>query len=175
MLLAKDIRDRERGGRAEIRVTEGDEESNCPQNMELLNGVLGERTSKLVDGPPDETADQEQKSKLTLYQWAVSPLCWSIRPIWVLFVSSYLHEPLFHRVSDAEGQMKITEVATRPLTQDLLSHDVSSTDQIKDVCTVNYGQLKMDVDVQNLLWSFYNPNTHFKLCELQWLKQVKVN
>lgn len=52
--------------------------------------------------------------------------------------------------------MKVTEVATRPLTQDLLSHDVSSTDQIKDVCTVYYGQVKMDVNVQNLLWSFYN-------------------
>lgn len=68
MLLAKDIRDRERGGRAEIKVTEGDAENDCPQNMELLNGVLGERTAMLVDGPPDETADQEQKSKLTLYR-----------------------------------------------------------------------------------------------------------
>lgn len=68
MLLAKDIRDRERGGRAEIRVIEGEAESNFPQNMEILNGVLGERTSELMDGPPDETADQEQKSKLTLYQ-----------------------------------------------------------------------------------------------------------
>lgn len=68
MLLAKDIRDRERGGRAEIRVIEGEAENNFPQNMEILNGVLGERTSKLMDGPPDETADQEQKSKLTLYQ-----------------------------------------------------------------------------------------------------------
>lgn len=27
-------------------------------------------------------------------------------------------------VSDAEGQMKVTEVATRPLSQDLLNHDV---------------------------------------------------
>ncbi|XP_035517512.1 advillin [Morone saxatilis] len=94
MLLAKDIRDRERGGRAEIRVIEGEAESNSPQNMEILNGALGERTSKLMDGPPDETADQEQKSKLTLYH-----------------------------VSDADGQMKVTEVATRPLTQDLLNHD----------------------------------------------------
>lgn len=68
MLLAKDIRDRERGGRAEIRVIEGEAESNSPQNMEMLNSVLGERTSKLTDGPPDETADQEQMSNLTLYQ-----------------------------------------------------------------------------------------------------------
>ncbi|XP_040014789.1 advillin isoform X2 [Xiphias gladius] len=94
MLLAKDIRDRERGGRAEIRVIEGDAESNSPQNMNILNDVLGERTSKLTDGPADETADQEQKAKLTLYH-----------------------------VSDADGQMKVTEVASRPLVQDLLNHD----------------------------------------------------
>lgn len=68
MLLAKDIRDRERGGRAEIGVVEGETESSFPQNMEILNAVLGERASGLMDGPPDETADQEQKSKLTLYQ-----------------------------------------------------------------------------------------------------------
>uniref|UniRef100_A0A3Q3VQ95 HP domain-containing protein n=1 Tax=Mola mola TaxID=94237 RepID=A0A3Q3VQ95_MOLML len=94
MLLAKDIRDRERGGRAEVRVVEGDAESSSPHNMEVLNGVLGERTCDLMDGPPDENADQEQKSRLTLYH-----------------------------VSDAEGQMKVVEVATRPLNQDLLSHD----------------------------------------------------
>ncbi|XP_072238485.1 advillin isoform X1 [Leuresthes tenuis] len=94
MLLAKDIRDRERGGRAEVRVVEGDAESNSPQNMEILNGILGKRTCELQEGRPDETADQEQKSKLTLY-------C----------------------VSNANGQMKVTEVATRPLVQDLLNHE----------------------------------------------------
>ncbi|KAK5872261.1 hypothetical protein PBY51_012977 [Eleginops maclovinus] len=94
MLLAKDIRDRERGGRAEIRVIEGDAESNSPQNMEVLEGSLGKRSSQLKDGPTDETADQEQKAKLTLYQ-----------------------------VTDADGQMKVTEVASTPLVQDLLSHD----------------------------------------------------
>lgn len=31
----------------------------------------------------------------------------------------------FFSVSDADGQMKVTEVATRPLVQDLLNHDVS--------------------------------------------------
>ena len=66
-MLAKDIRDRERGGRAEVRVIEGDAESNSPQNMEILNGILGKRTCELQEGRPDETADQEQKSKLTLY------------------------------------------------------------------------------------------------------------
>ncbi|TNN81289.1 Advillin [Liparis tanakae] len=94
MILAKDIRDRERGGRAEIRVIEGDNESNSPQNMVVLNGVLGERSSQLTDGPLDETADQEQKSKLILYH-----------------------------VTDADGEMKVTEVASRPLVQDLLNHE----------------------------------------------------
>ncbi|KAL3978091.1 growth differentiation factor 10 [Sarotherodon galilaeus] len=94
MLLAQDIRDRERGGRAEIRLVEGDAESSSPQAMELMTETLGERTVALKDGPPDEAVDQEQKGQLTLYQ-----------------------------VSDADGQMKVTEVATRPLVQDLLNHD----------------------------------------------------
>ncbi|KAK9529182.1 hypothetical protein VZT92_013295 [Zoarces viviparus] len=94
MMLAKDIRDRERGGRAEIRVIEGEAERDSPQNMEILNGVLGARSSDLKDGPADESADQEQKSKLTLYH-----------------------------VTDDDGQMKVTEVASRPLVQDLLNHE----------------------------------------------------
>ncbi|CAJ1051747.1 advillin [Xyrichtys novacula] len=94
MLLAKDIRDRERGGRAEVRVIEGDEEGDSPQNMEILNDTLGERTSQLKDGRADEIADQEQKSNLVLYH-----------------------------VTDEDGHMKVTEVASRPLAQDLLNHD----------------------------------------------------
>lgn len=69
MLLAKDIRDRERGGRAEIRIIEGEAESDSPQSMEILTAVLGQRSSELPEGTPDANADQEQKSKLTLYQW----------------------------------------------------------------------------------------------------------
>uniref|UniRef100_UPI003AABA1F0 advillin n=1 Tax=Centroberyx gerrardi TaxID=166262 RepID=UPI003AABA1F0 len=94
MLLAKDIRDRERGGRAEIRVIEGDAEGDSPQHMQVLTGTLGERTCELTSGRPDETADQEQKAQLTLYH-----------------------------VSDADGQLKVAEVATRPLVQDLLNHE----------------------------------------------------
>ncbi|CAG5982213.1 unnamed protein product [Menidia menidia] len=94
MLLAKDIRDRERGGRAEVRVIEGDAESSSPQNMEILNSALGERTSALPEGSPDQTADQEQKSKLSLYH-----------------------------VTDADGQMKVAEVTARPLVQDLLNRE----------------------------------------------------
>ncbi|XP_030585078.1 advillin isoform X2 [Archocentrus centrarchus] len=94
MLLAKDIRDRERGGRAEVRVVEGDAESSASQTMEIMTEVLGERTVELKDGPPDEIVDQEQKGIVTLYH-----------------------------VSDADGQMTVTEVATRPLVQDLLNHE----------------------------------------------------
>uniref|UniRef100_A0A8K9XVN4 HP domain-containing protein n=1 Tax=Oncorhynchus mykiss TaxID=8022 RepID=A0A8K9XVN4_ONCMY len=55
MLLAKDIRDRERGGRAEIGVIEGDTEGNSSKLMEILISILGQRTSKLLNGMPDET------------------------------------------------------------------------------------------------------------------------
>lgn len=68
MMLAKDIRDRERGGRAEIGVIEGDAEASSPSLMEVMKSILGERPSKLPSGTPDEITDQEQMSKLTLYQ-----------------------------------------------------------------------------------------------------------
>ncbi|XP_061840737.1 advillin [Nerophis lumbriciformis] len=94
MLLAKDIRDRERGGRADIKVLEGDMEDSSPDIMDMLTDVLGERSCELTDGPPDESPDQEQRAKVTLYH-----------------------------VCEAGGRIKITEVATRPLIQDLLRHD----------------------------------------------------
>ncbi|XP_036025635.1 advillin [Onychomys torridus] len=93
MLLAKDIRDRERGGRAEIGVIEGDKEAASPELMTVLQDALGRR-SIIKPAVPDEVMDQQQKSNIMLYQ-----------------------------VSDAAGQLAITEVATRPLVQDLLNHD----------------------------------------------------
>ncbi|KAM4699877.1 advillin isoform 1-T2 [Discoglossus pictus] len=101
MLLAKDIRDRERGGRMEIGVVEGDQEQASPELMKLLVSTLGERTHKIGPGIPDEVADQTQKSNIMLY-----------------------------RVSDSGGHMEVTEVATRPLVQDLLnSNDCYILDQ----------------------------------------------
>ncbi|XP_069087021.1 advillin [Pleurodeles waltl] len=94
MLLAKDIRDRERGGRAEIAVVEGEKEQAYPELMKVLMSVLGERTQKLNPPTPDEVADQQQKANVMLYH-----------------------------VCDAGGQMQVTEVATRPLVQDMLNHD----------------------------------------------------
>uniref|UniRef100_A0A4W4FYP4 Gelsolin-like domain-containing protein n=1 Tax=Electrophorus electricus TaxID=8005 RepID=A0A4W4FYP4_ELEEL len=40
MLLAKDIRDRERGGRAEIGIIEGDAEKNAPHLMQALTSII---------------------------------------------------------------------------------------------------------------------------------------
>uniref|UniRef100_A0A8C7J6F9 Advillin n=1 Tax=Oncorhynchus kisutch TaxID=8019 RepID=A0A8C7J6F9_ONCKI len=85
MLLAKDIRDRERGGRTEIGVIEGEAEANSSKLMDILTSILGQRTSKLPSGTPDELADQQQKGPCP--------------------------------------DMKVIEVATRPLVQDMLNHD----------------------------------------------------
>ncbi|XP_072350121.1 advillin [Scyliorhinus torazame] len=92
--LAKDIRDRERGGRAEIGVIEGDEESKSPELMKIVINFLGERTKKINPPTSDEKAVQRMKANLSLYH-----------------------------VSDAHGRMNVTEVATRPLTQDMLNHN----------------------------------------------------
>nr|KAF6493713.1 advillin [Rousettus aegyptiacus] len=93
MLLAKDIRDRERGGRAEIGVIEGDKEAASLALMKVLQDTLGQR-SIIKPAVPDEIIDQQQKSNIMLYH-----------------------------VSDSAGQLAVTEVATRPLVQDLLNHD----------------------------------------------------
>uniref|UniRef100_A0A8C2VLK9 Advillin n=1 Tax=Chinchilla lanigera TaxID=34839 RepID=A0A8C2VLK9_CHILA len=93
MLLAKDIRDRERGGRAEIGVIEGDREAASPELMTVLQDTLGRR-SVIKPAVPDEIIDQQQKSNTMLYH-----------------------------VSDSAGQLAVTEVSTRPLVQDLLNHD----------------------------------------------------
>nr|XP_058938311.1 advillin isoform X5 [Kogia breviceps] len=93
MLLAKDIRDRERGGRAEIGVIEGDKEAASPELMKILQDTLGWH-SIIKPAVPDEITDQQQKSNITLYH-----------------------------VSDSAGQLAVTEVATRPLVQGVLNHD----------------------------------------------------
>ncbi|KAM9443774.1 advillin [Clarias gariepinus] len=94
MILAKDIRDRERGGRAEIGVIDGDAENNSQALMEAMCNIIGQRPASLPNGTSDEQADQEQMSQVTLYH-----------------------------VSDADGEMKVREIASRPLVQELLSHD----------------------------------------------------
>ncbi|TRY86603.1 hypothetical protein DNTS_018585 [Danionella cerebrum] len=95
MSVAKDIRDRERGGRGEIGVVEGDAEDQSPLLLQLMISVLGEKPSKLPSGVPDDISDQQHSTSLSLYH-----------------------------VSDANGTMQITEVSKGPLTQEMLNHDV---------------------------------------------------
>uniref|UniRef100_A0A672REX1 Villin like n=1 Tax=Sinocyclocheilus grahami TaxID=75366 RepID=A0A672REX1_SINGR len=93
VLLAQDIRDRERGGRAQIGVIEGGQEEAFPELMKIIISVLGQRTGHLKESIPDDKPDQNQTS-----------------------IPSFILS-----VSDASGQLLVQEVATSPLTQDLLS------------------------------------------------------
>ncbi|KAI7792762.1 putative villin-like protein, partial [Triplophysa rosa] len=101
VLLAQDIRDRERGGRAQIGVIEGGQEEASPELMKVMISVLGQRSGHLKEAIPDDKPDQYQNSNVKLYH-----------------------------VSDASGQLMVQEVAASPLTQDLLrSSDCYILDQ----------------------------------------------
>ncbi|NWS27083.1 VILI protein, partial [Polioptila caerulea] len=93
MTLAKDIRDRERGGRAKVGVVDGEDEEASPGLMKVLKHVLGEKRD-IQPAIPDDKVDQTLKSSLKLYH-----------------------------VSNASGNLVIQEVAIRPLTQDMLLHE----------------------------------------------------
>uniref|UniRef100_A0A8B9GAY5 Villin-1 n=1 Tax=Amazona collaria TaxID=241587 RepID=A0A8B9GAY5_9PSIT len=93
MTLAKDIRDRERGGRAKVGIVDGEDEGASPGLMQVLTHVLGEKTD-IKAAIPDDKVDQKLKSSLKLYH-----------------------------VSNASGNLVIQEVAVRPLTQDMLLHE----------------------------------------------------
>ncbi|KAM6129683.1 villin-1 isoform 1-T1 [Pterocles gutturalis] len=93
MTLAKDIRDRERGGRAKVGVVDGENEDASPGLMQVLTHVLGNKRDIKV-AIPDDKVDEKLKSSLKLYH-----------------------------ISNASGNLVIQEVAIRPLTQDMLSHE----------------------------------------------------
>ncbi|NXE40465.1 VILI protein, partial [Ptilorrhoa leucosticta] len=93
MTLAKDIRDRERGGRAKVGVVDGEDEDASPELMKVLRHVLGEKRD-IQPAISDNKVDQTLKSSLKLYH-----------------------------VSSASGNLVIQEVAIRPLTQDMLLHE----------------------------------------------------
>nr|XP_033801615.1 villin-1 isoform X1 [Geotrypetes seraphini]XP_033801616.1 villin-1 isoform X1 [Geotrypetes seraphini]XP_033801617.1 villin-1 isoform X1 [Geotrypetes seraphini]XP_033801619.1 villin-1 isoform X1 [Geotrypetes seraphini] len=93
MNLAKDIRDRERGGRAQIGVVDGEDEDASPELMSILTRVLGAKKD-IKPTISDDVVDQAVKTGVKL----------------------------FH-ISDANGNLVVQEVAVRPLTQDLLNHD----------------------------------------------------
>ncbi|KAF1405629.1 Villin-1, partial [Spheniscus humboldti] len=93
MTLAKDIRDRERGGRAKVGIVDGEDEGASPGLMQVLTHVLGEKRD-IKAATPDDKVDQKLKSSLKLYH-----------------------------LSNAGGNLVIQEVAIRPLTQDMLLHE----------------------------------------------------
>ncbi|XP_036290456.1 villin-1 [Pipistrellus kuhlii] len=91
--LAKEIRDQERGGRTYVAVVDGENEKASPQLMEVMEHVLGKRR-ELKAAVPDTVVEPALKAALKLYH-----------------------------VSDSAGKLVVREVATRPLTQDLLKHE----------------------------------------------------
>ncbi|NXF55382.1 VILI protein, partial [Oceanites oceanicus] len=93
MILAKDIRDRERGGRAKVGVVDGEDEGASPGFMQVLTHVLGEKRD-IKAATPDDKVDQKFNSSLKLYH-----------------------------LSNASGNLVIQEVAIQPLTQDMLLHE----------------------------------------------------
>lgn len=68
VLLAQDIRDRERGGRAQIGVVEGGDEKSTPELLRAMNMVLGERSGSLRAAIPDDKVDKMQGANVRLYQ-----------------------------------------------------------------------------------------------------------
>uniref|UniRef100_A0A671SH81 Villin-1 n=1 Tax=Sinocyclocheilus anshuiensis TaxID=1608454 RepID=A0A671SH81_9TELE len=90
MNLAKDIRDRERGGRAQVTVVDGDDEVSSEEAMKLMIQAMGEK-KQIKDAIPDEIVDEKLKTAIKL----------------------------FH-ISDSQGNLVVQEVAVKPLTQDLL-------------------------------------------------------
>lgn len=65
--MAKDIRDRERGGRAQVTVVEGDNESSSEEAMKLMKQTLGEKRN-IKEAIADEVVDEKLKSSIKLFQ-----------------------------------------------------------------------------------------------------------
>ena len=68
VLLAQDIRDRERGGRAQIGVVEGGDERDSPELMKIMTAVLGQRNGPVREATPDDRSEQVQNNNVRLYQ-----------------------------------------------------------------------------------------------------------
>uniref|UniRef100_A0AAQ6AAM9 HP domain-containing protein n=1 Tax=Amphiprion ocellaris TaxID=80972 RepID=A0AAQ6AAM9_AMPOC len=91
VLLAQDIRDRERGGRAQIGVVEGGDERDSPELMNVMTTVLGQKPAQLKPATADDQPNLAQNNSVRLYH-----------------------------VFENSGNLVVQEVATQPLTQDLL-------------------------------------------------------
>uniref|UniRef100_A0A3Q1HWR2 Villin-like n=1 Tax=Acanthochromis polyacanthus TaxID=80966 RepID=A0A3Q1HWR2_9TELE len=91
VVLAQDIRDRERGGRAQIGVVEGGDERSSPELMNVMTSVLGHRPAQLKPATVDDQPNMAQNNNVRLYH-----------------------------VFENGGNLVVQEVATQPLTQSLL-------------------------------------------------------
>uniref|UniRef100_A0A4W3GQU3 Advillin-like n=1 Tax=Callorhinchus milii TaxID=7868 RepID=A0A4W3GQU3_CALMI len=68
-LLAKDIRDRERGGRTPVGIVEGDKEQDSAELMKVLVSVLGKRPERLQPPTSDKRAAEQHRTSISLYQY----------------------------------------------------------------------------------------------------------
>ncbi|XP_076773782.1 villin-like protein isoform X5 [Arvicanthis niloticus] len=92
LTLTCSLRDRERGGRAQIGVV--DAENEATDLMHIMEAVLGCRSGSLCASVPSNSASQLQKANVRLYH-----------------------------VCEKGTDLVVQELATRPLTQDLLQED----------------------------------------------------
>ncbi|XP_004676693.2 PREDICTED: villin-like protein [Condylura cristata] len=92
LALTCSLRDRERGGRAQIGVV--DDEREAPDLMQIMEAVLGRRVANLQVAVPNECISQLQKANVRLYH-----------------------------VYEKGKDLVVQELATRPLTQDLLQEE----------------------------------------------------
>ncbi|XP_052045224.1 villin-like protein isoform X2 [Apodemus sylvaticus] len=92
LTLTCSLRDRERGGRAQIGVV--DAENEATDLTRIMEAVLGCRSGSLCASVPDNSVSQLQKGNVRLYH-----------------------------VCEKGTDLVIQELATRPLTQDLLQED----------------------------------------------------
>ncbi|GAB1294795.1 Villin-like protein [Apodemus speciosus] len=92
LTLTRSLRDRERGGRAQIGVV--DAENEATDLMRIMETVLGRRSGSLCASVPRNSVSQLQKGNVRLYH-----------------------------VCEKGTDLVVQELATRPLTQDLLQED----------------------------------------------------
>nr|CAB3267612.1 villin-1 [Phallusia mammillata] len=98
-VMAKEIRDRERGGRAQVMVIDGENERGNGKAFDALLKILGAKPKSIKPSTPDDKASRSKMAQLKLFQIEGDS------------------------VSDQSGQLTVQEIATKPLTQDLLNHD----------------------------------------------------
>ncbi|XP_036049091.1 villin-like protein [Onychomys torridus] len=92
LTLTCSLRDRERGGRAQIGVV--DDEKKAADLMHIMEAVLGCRSGSLSASAPINSVSQQQKAHIRLYH-----------------------------VCEKGTDLVVQELATRPLTQDLLQEE----------------------------------------------------